>query len=222
MSEDIDNKRRQFFFREREKKVFWGGFNKMAVYDLCLPQSVYRLLLEKCEEANVDRETLEWVFGKKTLAFLGPSQYASLRFGDISSVSLDEKDKTVTSPAHEFGSYIAGERARMNQRTRIVKALAKYRIKGLKSRILPVKEVGPWVDHLNRHYKFEESLATDESSARGGPRERWSVRLPYGRKVGFPQIGEFISLKRGEEIFECSVIDLGKARTATASITLEQ
>lgn len=192
----------------------------MAVYELCLPQLVYREVFERCEKVRMDEETLFWVFGRRKLAFLGATQYKSLEYGESLSVRMDELDKTATSPAHEFGSYTLGIRGRLKRRKQILEKLEKWKVQGAEE-LLPEREVGPWEDREGRHYKFEEHM-------NGGRYERWSVRLPYRRKgseepvVEMPNIGKPISLKRGDKILKCNMIDLGKRRTATASIILEQ
>lgn len=183
----------------------------MAVYEICLPQAVYRELFERCEAAGVDQETMTWLFGRKKLAFLGSSQYKSLGYGEV--VRLEEKNKTATSPAHEFGSYNLGLRGRNKRRKQVIERIGgEVKVDDL----LVEGEVGPWVDELGSHYKFEDASEKDESH------ERWTVRKPHGREVEWPNIGELISLKRGQEILECYVIDIGDRRKATATLLLKQ
>jgi len=189
----------------------------MAVYELCLPQRVYRKLFERCERARVSEQTMEWVFGRRTLAFLGPMQYKSLEYGETESLKAD---KSFVSPAHEFGSYNLGIRGRLKRRRQIFDKLDDYDLGDL-NELLPQSEVGPWLDSDGRHYKFEEAYGINGY-------ERWSVRLPYQRREGsqekvveMPDIGKSISLKRGEEILTCRIIDVGKQRTATALIIFE-
>jgi hypothetical protein len=177
-------------------------------------------VFEQCEKVRIDEETLFWVFGRRKLAFLGATQYKSLKYGESLNVRMDELDKTAASPSHEFGSYILGMRGRLKRRKQILEKLEKWKVQGVEE-LLSEKEVGPWEDLEGRHYKFEEHM-------KGGRWERWSVRLPYKRKGSFepmveiPNIGEPISLKRSDKILKCIVIDLVKRRTATASILLEQ
>lgn len=187
----------------------------MAVYNLCLSQKIYRKLFDRCEEAGVDRRQIEKIFGRKKFAFLGASQYLSLQEKPGKSLEwIDRNDMTSVSPAHEFGSYVLGLRGRLKTRKKVLALLEKWRVRDPEELLLEA-DVGPWMDEEGRYYKYERKSL-------GSAGERWAVRLPLGGAVDFPNIGEFISLKRGEEILDCRITDLGKTRKATATIILDQ